>query len=81
LAFRSRRFAPGQTYQCRHAGTDGILERLDRGEAVDLASYYFRSVALFQTSAPTYYRMNRIVAIGVGGRLADGPLYNVLEVR
>jgi Protein of unknown function (DUF3237) len=68
------------TYQCLRAGTASILERLDRGEAVDPASYYFRFVALFETSAPKYDWINRIVAIGIGDRLADGPLYNVFEV-
>jgi Protein of unknown function (DUF3237) len=68
------------TYQCLRAGTGSILERLDRGEAVDPASYYFRFVALFETSAPNYDWINRILAIGVGERLADGPRYNVFEV-
>lgn len=68
------------TYQCLRAGTASILERLDRGEAVDPASYYFRFVGLFETSAPKYDWINRIVAIGIGDRLADGPLYNVFEV-
>jgi Protein of unknown function (DUF3237) len=68
------------TYQCLRAGPAGILERLDRGEIVDPASYYFRFVALFETSASRYDWINRIVAIGIGNRLADGPFYNVLEV-
>jgi Protein of unknown function (DUF3237) len=68
------------TYQCLRAGTANILERLDRGEAVDPATYYFRFVALFETSVPKYDWINRIVAIGVGHRLADGPLYSVFEV-
>lgn len=37
-------------------------------------------IALFERSAPNYDWINRIVAIGVGERLADGPLYNVIEV-
>ena len=68
------------TYQCLRAGTASILERLDRGEAVDPATYYFRFIALFETSAPKYDWINRIVAVGIGERLADGPLYNVFEV-
>jgi hypothetical protein len=35
---------------------------------------------LFERNAPNYDWINRIVAIGVGERLADGPLYNVIEV-
>jgi Protein of unknown function (DUF3237) len=68
------------TYQCLRAGTAGILERLDRGEAVDPTSYYFRFAAFFETNIAKYDWINRIVAIGVGNRLADGPLYNVFEV-
>lgn len=68
------------TYQCLRAGDPSILAQLDRGEPVDPASYYFRFIALFETGAPTYDWINRIVAIGIGDRLADGPLYNVFEV-
>ena len=68
------------TYQCLRAGSAEILAKLDRGEAVDPASYYFRFIALFETSAPEYDWINRIAAIGIGQRLADGPLYNVFEV-
>ena len=68
------------TYQCLRAGTASIVERLDRGEVVDPASYFCRFGALFETSAPNYDWINRIVAIGVGERVADGPLYNVFEV-
>ena len=68
------------TYQCLRTGSAEILAKLDRGEAVDPASYYFRLIALFETSAPEYDWINRIAAIGIGQRLADGPLYNVFEV-
>jgi hypothetical protein len=68
------------TYQCLRAGPAGILQQLDRGEAVDPGSYYFRFAAFFETAAAQYDWINRIVAIGIGQRLADGPLYNVFEV-
>ncbi len=68
------------TYQCLRAGSEETLAKLDRGEAVDPASYYFRFIALFETSAAEYAWINRIVAIGIGERLPDGPLYNVFEV-
>jgi hypothetical protein len=68
------------TYQCLRAGEASILAKLDRGEPVDPASYYFRFIALFETSAPKYDWINRVVALGIGDRLADGPLYNVFEV-
>jgi hypothetical protein len=68
------------TYRCLRAGTSSILDKLDRGEAVDPASYYFRFAAFLETGDSRYDWINRIVAIGIGSRLADGPLYNVFEV-
>jgi hypothetical protein len=68
------------TYQCLRAGPPSVVEKLDSGEAVDPSSYYFRMSPLFETSAPKYDWMNRVIAVGVGHRLADGPLYSVFEV-
>jgi Protein of unknown function (DUF3237) len=68
------------TYQCLRAGPPSVLERLDKGEAVDPRSYYFRMNPLFETSAPRYDWINRIIAVGVGHRLPDGPIYNIFEV-
>jgi Protein of unknown function (DUF3237) len=68
------------TYHCLRAGSAEILAKLDRGEAIDPATYYFRFTALFETSAAEYGWLNRIVAVGIGERLADGPHYNVFEI-
>jgi hypothetical protein len=68
------------TYQCLRAGPPNIIEKLDKGEAVDPASYYFRMNPMFETSAPKYDWMNRVLAIGTGHRLADGPIYSIFEV-
>lgn len=68
------------TYQCLRAGSPEIIAKLDRGEPVEPTSYYFRMNPVFETSAPKYDWMNRIIAIGVGHRLADGPLYSIFEV-
>jgi len=35
---------------------------------------------MFETSAPKYDWMNRIIAIGTGQRFAEGPLYSIFEV-
>jgi Protein of unknown function (DUF3237) len=67
-------------YQCLRAGSPNIIAKLDKGEPVDPTSYYFRMNPVFETSAPKYDWMNRIIAIGVGHRLADGPLYSIFEV-
>jgi hypothetical protein len=70
----------GMTYQGVRHGPPDILARIDRGEVVDPASYYFRINPLFETAAPKYDWINRIVAIGIGHRQADGPIYSVFEV-
>jgi hypothetical protein len=70
----------GMTYQGVRHGPPDILARIDRGEVVDPASYYFRINPLFETSAPKYDWINRIVAVGIGHRRADGPIYSVFEV-
>jgi hypothetical protein len=53
---------------------------MQKGEVVDAASYYFRTNPLFETSATKYDWINRVVAIGVGHRRAEGPVYSVFEV-
>jgi Protein of unknown function (DUF3237) len=68
------------TYQCLRAGPPAVIEKLDRGEEVDPATYYFRMSPMFETSAPKYDWMNRIIAIGAGYRRADGPIYGIFEV-
>jgi hypothetical protein len=68
------------TYQCLRAGPSSVMEKLDKGEAVDPTSYYFRMNPMFETSAPQYDWMNRVIAVGAGHRLADGPIYSIFEV-
>jgi len=51
----------------RHGPTD-VLARLNRSEHVDPASYYFRSAAIFETSAPQHAWLTRAVMVGVGER-------------
>ena len=54
----------------RH-GPPQILERLNRGERVDPGSYYFRSVATFETSAAECVWLTRAIILGVGERYPD----------
>lgn len=63
----------------RHGPTD-IIERMERGEAVDPASYYFRINPMFETAAEAYGWLNRLLAVGIGHRQPDGPVYSVFEV-
>lgn len=54
----------------RHGPPD-VLARLNHGERVDPASYYFRSTASFETSAPQHAWLTRAVVFGVGERYPD----------
>jgi hypothetical protein len=64
----------------RHGAAD-VIQRLEKGEEVDPASYYFRINPLFEAPAGKYEWLNRVVAIGTGHRFADGPVYSVFEVK
>jgi hypothetical protein len=63
----------------RHAAPK-VLARIDRGEVVDPAEVYFRSIVQFDTGAPGLDWLNHVVAVGVGQRRTDGPVYSVFEV-
>jgi len=68
------------TYQGLRHGPPEVISRLERGESVDPESYYFRISPIFETAAPAYLWINRVLAIGAGHRMAEGPLYSVFEV-
>lgn len=68
------------TYNGLRHGPAEIMASLGRGEPVDPAQYYFRIFATFATSAPRLEWLNRILAVGIGHRRADGPIYNLFEV-
>lgn len=70
----------GMRYGGFRHGPASVLDRLNRGEPVDPASYYFRIAPFFETSSERYGWLNRIVAVGTGHRLPDGPVYDVYEV-
>ncbi len=70
----------GMTYRGIRHGPADVLQRMERGETVDPASYYFRISPVFETASAPYDWLNRIVALGVGHRRADGPVYSVFEV-
>src|ERR1700710_1409059 len=61
------------TYRGLRHGPPDIIARLEKGETVDPQSYYFRIAPLFETAAKSYAWINKVVAIGTGHRLADGP--------
>lgn len=68
------------TYRGVRQGPPDAITRLEKGEVVDPASYYFRIAPLFETAAPKHAWLNNILAIGIGHRRADGPVYSLFEV-
>ena len=68
------------TYRGIRHGPADIVERIERGEVVDPATHYFRIAPTFETASASYDWMNRILAVGIGHRQADGPLYSVFEL-
>ena len=68
------------TFQGLRHGPPDAIAALGRGEAVDPASYYFRTVPRFETSAERYAFLNRIVAVGVGETRPDGAVHRIDEI-
>ncbi|MGH7041567.1 MAG: DUF3237 domain-containing protein [Acetobacteraceae bacterium] len=70
----------GFAYRGLRHGPPNVMARLARGEAVDPALYYFRTIGSFETAAPKYDWLNRIWCIGTGTRPPEGPVYDIFEV-
>ncbi len=56
------------------------MERLSRGEIVDPALVYFRTVPVFEAPAGPYDWLNRSVFLGLAARLPDKVHVRVFEV-
>lgn len=54
--------------------------RIQQGEKVDSSEYYFRTTLGFETSAEKLRWLNRLVAVGVGTRTADGMVTQVFAL-
>jgi hypothetical protein len=67
------------SFGLRH-GPPEVLAALARGEPVDPSKYYFRTAPRFETSAPKYEFLNRLIAVASGNRLPTGPIYTINEV-
>ena len=70
----------GMTYKGMRHGPAEVMAKVNGGEFVDPSLYYFRTAAAFETAAPKYDWLNRIVAIGTGSRPPEGPVYDIFEV-
>lgn len=63
----------------RH-GPDAVMARLQAGERVDPAEYYFRTVPRFETGAEQYAWLHQRVCVASGARWADQVMLNVYAV-
>ena len=67
------------SFGLRHGPSD-VIAALARGESIDPAAYYFRTVPRFETGHPKYAFLNRLVAVSSGDRRPEGPIYTIVEV-
>ena len=63
----------------RH-GPPPVMERLARGDTVDPAFYYFRTVMRFETADPSLAWLNTILALARGAREPRAVRLDVFEV-
>jgi len=58
-----------------------LRRRILGGEKVDPSAYYFRTALAFETGAPDYRWLNRLIAVGVGTRTPAGMVTDVFALR
>jgi len=63
----------------RH-GTAEAMAKISVGLPVSPDEYYLRCAPFFETGAPRYDWLNRIVSIGVGRREPAGAVYEIHEI-
>jgi hypothetical protein len=68
------------TFQGLRHGPPDAIAALGRGEIVNPAAYYFRTLPKFETSAEKYAFLNRIITIGIGEARRDGAVHRIEEV-
>jgi hypothetical protein len=68
------------TYRGYRHGPKDVIDRLNRGEAVDPSLYYFRTTPWFETASEKYAWLNGICSVATGAREPSGPTYHVFQV-
>jgi Protein of unknown function (DUF3237) len=67
------------SFGLRHGPPD-VMAALARGESVDPSTYYFRTTPRFETGHPKYAFLNRLLAVSIGDRRPEGPIYTIYEI-
>jgi hypothetical protein len=68
------------TYRGIFSASRETWAKLYGGQTVDRDEYYFYIAPIFQTSAPKYLWLNRILAVGVGSAVPGGVAYRVFAL-
>lgn len=68
-----------QSEGVRHAPPE-VMAALARGELVPREQYYFRTLMRFQTGAPAWQHLNRLLALASGERRADRVVLDVWRI-
>jgi len=63
----------------RH-GAPEVMARLARGDAVARDEYFFRTLMRFQTGAPHWLHLNKVMALAVGQRQAKLVVLDVYRI-
>jgi hypothetical protein len=63
----------------RH-GPSEVMARLARGEAVDPADYFFRTLMRFTTGHPAWLHLNKVMALASGRREAQRVILDVWRI-
>ena len=63
----------------RH-GPPEVMARLARGDAVARDDYFFRTLMRFQTGAPQWLHLNKVMALAVGQRQAKLVVLDVYRI-
>jgi hypothetical protein len=59
---------------------DGALIHMTFTGVRDDANHYFRTLPRFETAAPKYAFLNRLLAVGIGEIHPDGPVHAIEEI-
>jgi len=59
---------------------DGALIHMTFTGVRDDANHYFRTLPRFETAAPKYVFLNRLLAVGSGELHPDGPVHMIEEI-
>jgi hypothetical protein len=68
------------TYRGIFSASPEAWEKIYKGEPIDRDLYYFYTAPIFQTSAPDYLWLNRLLAVGIGSPIPGGVSYRVFTL-